>query len=232
MVKFFIDSLLHLLYPRICPGCPRTLTPAEKHLCVYCINNLSQTGYFRDTTNPVQELFLGRVPVVRAAALFHFRKETTIQFLMHALKYKGKKELGVAFGIMLGNEIASSGWAPQADGILPVPMHPRKKKKRGYNQAECIALGMSQVMGIPIVHDWVEKTTQNKTQANQINRHARWKNVETVYRSVSSPQASFKHVIVVDDVVTTGATLEACASQILKTPGTSVYLATVAFTSL
>jgi ComF family protein len=224
------NSLIDILYPPICPGCIRSLKPAEKHICLFCRSNLSATGYFKEPGNPVEELFWGRLPFERAAALFWFRKETTIQHLLHALKYKGREELGEAFGIMLGHEIRRTAWAPQADCILPVPMHPRKKKKRGYNQAECIAIGMASVLQLPVVNHWVEKTSHNRAQALQSGRFARWKNVEKVYAGRSSYALSGKKVILVDDVVTTGATLEACALQVLQTPGTSVYLATVAFT--
>jgi ComF family protein len=171
-------------------------------------------------------LFWGRAPVVYGTAGYFFQKKGHFQHMIHAMKYRGVKELGKELGKLMGYEMADSVFS-ETELIVPVPLHPEKLQKRGYNQSEWIAWGIGEALHKPVHNGILIRVIANETQTRK-SRFDRWINVENVFR-IRKPEAiQGKHVLLVDDVVTTGATLEACAHVILRIPGTKVSVATLA----
>jgi ComF family protein len=224
-----INDFLAMIFPKVCYACGKSLFKKEECICLYCLYHLPKTNFHLHHDNPVIKLFWGRVNIFSAAALFSFSKGGKVQHLIHQLKYKGKKEIGISLGKFYGNELKQSPLFAPAEVVVPVPLHPKKLKKRGYNQSEMFAQGIAEAMKINIPKEALIRTRASETQTKK-SRFARWKNVEEIF-SVTVPDAlKGKHVLLVDDVVTTGSTLEACAEKILRVPGTKVSIATLAST--
>ncbi|MFH1004622.1 MAG: phosphoribosyltransferase family protein [Bacteroidota bacterium] len=175
------------------------------------------------------KLFWGRVDIFSATSLYGFLKGGKVQHLIHQLKYRGKKEIGVSIGKYYGNELKSSPLFRGMNIIIPVPLHPEKLKKRGYNQSETFAHGLSKSLEIENENDLLIRAYSSETQTKK-SRFARWKNVESIFKITQPKKLQDKHILLVDDVVTTGATLESCAHKILDVPGTKVSVATIACT--
>ena len=176
--------------------------------------------------NMVAELFWGRVPVTYSTSYFYYMKDSRYQNIIHHLKYLGKQNIGLEFGRIFGSELMKTPLS-SPDVIVPVPLHPKKLKKRGFNQSEIIARGMAERMGKKIISGALERIRYTDTQTNR-SRYERWENVEGIFRTRKPQLLTGKHILLVDDVVTTGSTLEACASEILKIQGTTVSVATLA----
>jgi ComF family protein len=174
----------------------------------------------------VAELFWGRVPVMYCSSYFYYMKDSKYQRIIHHLKYEGKQHIGLEFGKTFGSELAKTSFA-SADIIVPVPLHPKKQRKRGFNQSEIIARGMAESMGKKIVAGALERIRYTVSQTNR-TRYERWENVEGIFRVTKPHLLAGRHILLVDDVVTTGSTLEACAAEILKLQGTTVSIATLA----
>ena len=179
--------------------------------------------------NPVIKLFWGRTSIFSASSMYSFNKGSKVQHLIHQLKYRGKKEIGVSLGKHYGNELKTAPLFSTASIIVPVPLHSKKLKKRGYNQSETFAQGLAESMRAENPSDVLIRTFASETQTKK-SRFARWKNVEEIFKVASPEKITGKHVLLVDDVVTTGATLEACANKILEVPGTKVSVAAIACT--
>ena len=221
------ESLLGLFYPRLCPACGDVLYGNETILCVQCICDLPRTGFQSDPFNEMARLFWGRVRVSHAAAFFYYQKESRFQDLIHAIKYRNQPRLGVVMGRWYGEELKGSPFA-QAGLIHPVPLHAAKLKARGFNQSEQIARGLSEALDIPLATTLIERAVATGTQTRK-TKYERWTNVEGIFR-VKDPEAlKNRHVILVDDVVTTGSTLEACALPVLAAEGTTVSVLTLGF---
>lgn len=204
-----------LLFPRYCVVCQDKLLQTENYICLRCLLHMPRTDHVTHRDNPMEQLFYGRVPVERACAFMEFKKGSDYQKLLHALKYRGQKELGDVLGLKFGAALKTDRQICSADYICPVPLHPRKERKRGYNQSYHIAKGLSQSLGIPVNRDNLYRETHTATQTRK-SRWERWQNVEGIF-AVREPELfANKHLILVDDVITTGATIEACAAAILK----------------
>ena len=188
-----------------------------------------ETGFFTKENNPVEKVFYGRIKVEQAAALYYFTKNSLVQDLMIQLKYRGNRDAGLFWGRMIGSAIRVSGRFTDIDYLIPLPLNPKKQFKRGYNQAELICKGISEVCGIPLLTEAVARKQFTESQTTQ-NRVARWQNMEGVFKVRNPEQLINKHILLVDDVITTGATLEACGSYILAVPGTRLSIATAAYT--
>ena len=218
----------NLLLPELCPVCKNVLMRNEGIICTSCNYNLPRTRFRCYQNNPVSQLFWGRVMVENANAYFHYQKGSLYQHLIRDLKYHGRTDIGIAFGRMMGDDLRGSDFT-SADLILPVPLHPRKKRERGYNQSDFIAAGLSECLGIPYHTDLLVRSAESLTQTHQ-SRVQRWQNVENIFSFNDPASIENLHILLVDDVVTTGATLEACSASILGVNGARVSIATIGFT--
>lgn len=225
-MRRFWEDFTELFYPRLCLTCNRKLITQEKFVCLECLSDLPRTRFHEDPSNKIAQLFWGRTRLIHATSWLYFRKGSKYQKMIHFLKYKGLKEIGEEMGKIFGQEIRESGFG-EADILLPVPLHPRKLRQRGYNQSEWIARGMAQALSRQILTGILVREIHTPTQTRR-NRFERWQNVEGIFR-VREPEAIFqKHVLVVDDVVTTGSTLEAAAEALLRAGAAGVSIATLA----
>lgn len=207
-----LSDLADLFYPRICPGCGYPLRQTEQALCLFCKHKLPKTRFASFQDNPVAQLFWGRKAIYQADAWLFFRKKGMAQRLMHDLKYHGNAALGKEMGILYGRDLLQRNLA-MPDLISSVPLHPDKRKRRGFNQSECIAEGMASVLNVPFDPGFLFRDSDAVSQTRK-KRYERWENAEGTYR-VRPVQNGFSgHVAIVDDVLTTGATLEACAQAI------------------
>lgn len=222
-----IENVVGLFYPRICAGCDAHLMQKEENLCLKCLHSLPKTYYWDYKVNPVEQLFFGRLQFSSACAFLHFEKGSITQELMHRLKYQGKKSVGKELGKAFGHTLKEKHWFTDADVIVPVPLHPSKELRRGYNQSNYIADGISEAMDIPSRSKWMKRIRMTDTQTRK-SRFDRSENVQDVFEIENPELLRDKNVILVDDVVTTGATLEA-AGMCLKEAGIArLYIATIA----
>ena len=222
-----VRYLTELLFPKLCVVCGDRLIEQEQWICLRCLHHIPRTNFHLDPDNRVAQIFYGRVKLELATSFFYFSKGSKYQTLLHNLKYKGMKELGAEIGKHFGIDLMQSPDFASIDVICPVPLHPQKEKKRGYNQSWWIASGMAQQMQKELSADNLKRITATETQTRK-SRFERWKNVESIFE-LSNPEAfSGKHILLIDDVVTTGATLEACAQAILSKTNARVSIATLA----
>lgn len=224
------ESLLHLVFPHVCEGCGTDVLQSDHALCLQCIVALPETRFHLHKDNPVEKIFWGRVPIVHATAQYYFTKESIMQQLMHTFKYRGNTELGFYLGRLTGRAIAASHRYDSIDVLLPLPLHPSKERRRGFNQATILCRGLSKELGVPVIEDGVSRRGHTETQTKK-NRVARWQNMEGRFEVPAPSRLEGRHLLLVDDVVTTGATLEACVTELLKIPGVSVSIATLCFSS-
>jgi ComF family protein len=224
----YTEYLLQLFFPHCCIGCAAALADTDL-LCIQCMQQLPATGFFEHEHNPAEKMFYGRLPVQSAAAAYFFTKDSLIQKLIFELKYKNNKAAGIYLGKLTGHLLLSSPRFQPIDVLIPVPLHPSKKRKRGYNQAELICQGMAAIIQKPILTQTVIRSHSTGTQTRQDRIH-RWQNMENVFRVMDETAIAGKHILLVDDVITTGATLEACGREILQVTNTQLSIAAVAYT--
>ena len=221
-----ITDFLDLLLPRICCGCNAVLTTSEEHLCTKCMINLPRTGYHKEIENPTAQTFWGRVNIHNASSFLHFNKKGMVQHIMHQIKYKDNLELAIFMGTHAGHELKNTPFEG-VDVIIPVPLHKSRLSKRGYNQSERIAKGIAEILNIPLDTKSIIRARSSESQVTK-KRYQRWENVEGIFEVVAPQLITNKHILLVDDILTTGATIEACAREILKTEGTKVSIFTLA----
>lgn len=227
MLKAFSD-FFNLFFPRKCNHCGNNLDKTEKEVCKRCLFEIPKTKFHADPDNPVNKTFWGRVNVEFATSGYYFTKKSILQNLLHHIKYHNKKELAFELGKYLGTELSSVENFNECDMIIPVPLHPVKKKKRGYNQSEWIANGLSEKLAIPVNNNILIRHINSKSQTKK-NREERWENVRSAF-SIKTPENNQpKHVLLVDDVITTGATIEACASLLIEYLNVKVSIASLAY---
>ncbi len=226
-----LNALTHLFFPHICPGCGSDLLEDDQLVCIHCYQQLPLTHFAGYYDNPVEKIFWGRIPVKAAASLFYFTKHSVLQQLMHQLKYQGKKEVGFFLGKKLGETLNESSRFAEIDALVPLPLFASRERKRGYNQATILCEGMAESMKIPVFQKSVARVhaTQTQTQKNRIER---WRNMSGNFEVVDPRLLENKHVLLVDDVITTGATLEACAGAIISRGNVTVSVATLAYTNI
>jgi ComF family protein len=227
MLPKIVDDFVNLFYPTTCFACSTPLVSGEEKLCISCLATLPYTDYHVLKENKVARTFVGRVPFEDAASLLHFYKGGKTQALLHQLKYKNQPELGIYLGKLAATYYKEEGFFQHIQGLLPVPLHPDKLAKRGYNQATQLAKGMACIWGIPVIENALVRTTATSTQTKK-NRFERWLNVETVFEISNSSSLAHKHLLLIDDVLTTGATLEACAVKLLAVNGVNLSMFTLA----
>jgi len=223
-----VSDVLELLFPSLCITCGDRLITQEKFVCFNCWSDLPRTNFHNDPENKVAQLFWGRVEIENATSFFSYKKGSHYQQLIHFIKYKGLKELGFETGLKFGHVLKESENFRTTDIIVPVPLHPKKEKKRGYNQCHWIARGISEALNKEVSTSNLYRKVFTSTQTRK-NRYERWQNVEGIFGIHQPEDFIGKHVLLVDDVVTTGSTLEACAFQLLQLQNTKVSIATLAF---
>ena len=215
-----------LFFPVNCLICGKRLPSPQEVLCLKCEHLMPLTGYTHKLGNPVAMVFWVRVPVEQGTALFRFEKGSAYQALLHQLKYKGNRKAGKYLGHLLGYELKHSSFAA-CDLIIPVPLHKKRARERGYNQSELIARGASEIMGIPVETELLVRKERGDSQTS-MGRYERYKNVSGSFRvAAKAPDITRKKVLLMDDVVTTGATLEACCQTLISSYSCLVYVATV-----
>lgn len=224
------NDLLGLFFPKLCLACGEHLLRGEDAICSICHFHLPKTYFHNDPDNPLNKVFWGRVNLEGVASYLYFQKGSTVQHLLHLLKYKGKEEIGVRLGQWYGLDLKFAAPFRDAGLIIPVPLHPAKKRKRGYNQSEAFAEGLASVMTGRLETRALYRRVNTKTQTRK-SRYDRWENVENIFAVRNPEKLRYQHVLLVDDVLTTGATLEACARALLDVPGVKVSVVTIAFAS-
>ncbi len=226
----YAKSFPALLYPETCSACSTTLVTGEKHLCTFCLALLPRTGFHMHEKNPVARIFWGRVMLETATALFYYHKGGMAQSLIMRCKYQGDQTLGEYLGYLLGLSLADSPLYEGIHTIVPVPLHKKKKRIRGFNQAEVIARGIARALHLPVCHELLVRCDNTGTQTKR-SRFARWQNVSDAFATPDPQELSSKSILLVDDVVTTGSTLEACAVKLLEIPGVKIWVAVLGFTA-
>jgi ComF family protein len=224
------EALLHLIYPHCCPGCGNTDLPAEQPLCLRCLLSLPLTGFHSLPDNSVEKIFWGRLPIEAATAHLYFTRASLVQRLVHSFKYAGNRELALFLGRQLGQALLASGRFAYVQLLLPLPLHPDREHLRGYNQATLLCQGIAEVMGLPLNTTALCRDTATESQTRK-NRVERWQNMENRFLLRQEEVLRNRHVLLVDDALTTGATLEACGRALLRVPGLQLSLATLCFSS-
>ena len=223
----FIDSIIGLFYPSVCAACGTSLFKWETLVCTRCRSLLPKTGYEWDKNNPLARIFYGKVRLKAVTASFFFSKEGRVQHLIHELKYKGNSDAGLFLGQELGKALKEAPLFQGLDYLIPVPLHPKRERERGYNQSMMIARGMAAVLGVPIGDDVLLRSVNTSTQTHK-SKDERWQNVKDIFELRHSELLEGKYVLLIDDVLTTGATLEACALTLSSVPGITISCATAA----
>ncbi len=224
-------ALLHLIYPHMCIICEEELPSEAQHICVFCTSNLRFT-YFENFINedsPLDQLFYGRIPINATYALLHFDQNTGTQDLLHRLKYKHNKTLGIFLGREIGHKILSSPKFKDLDMIIPMPIHSSKEFIRGYNQSETLAQGLSEILNVPVNLTLVKKSRATESQTKK-GRFERWDNVQLNFITNFKKNTPIQHVAIIDDVITTGSSIESlCVSLLEYYPKLKISLISLAY---
>lgn len=226
MVPLFKD-FVEMLFPEYCLMCNGNLVKGEKHICLHCRYHLPRTHFHREADNPVSRRFYGKTDVKHAWAYLKFTKGGKVQNALHHLKYNRKSEVGQLLGAWHGAELKKDNWHTMFDAIVPVPLHPSKLKKRGYNQCDPFAEGLSEQLGIAWYPTALRRNTANRTQT-RLGRMERFQNTQRIFEVAEPEAVKDKRILLVDDVITTGATLEACAKALLEAGSKEVSIACIA----
>ena len=213
MTMKWIDDFKELLFPRYCKVCGRRLMQSEQHLCLCCLLELPRTHYEQVPDNRLMQHFMEWPEVIRATAYFYYHKEGQYSNLIHHLKYYDHPEVGIYLGRLAASELRPSGFFDDIDLIVPVPLSKKKFRQRGYNQCDYIARGISEITGIALCNDCIKRAIDTDTQTHK-GHSDRWKNTEGIFQITNPTILKGKHILIVDDVSTTGATLHACISAL------------------
>jgi ComF family protein len=227
LIQSYAGDFISLFFPQLCASCGHSLNKGEEVICTFCQFYLPKTHFHLERNNTIEKHFWGRVEIFRAASCYYFQKGSRVQHLIHQLKYKGRTEVGVTIGKLYGLDLNQSVDFRTVDVIVPVPLHKSKELKRSYNQVDLFCEGLSETMGKPWRKSALERIKSTETQTHK-TRFERWQNVGTVFKVRHERELEGKHVLIADDVITTGSTLEACARSILAIDGTKVSIATIA----
>ena len=228
-LKSYITHFSHLLFPHHCEGCGSDVLNNEDILCAKCFYQLPETHFFTIPDNPIEQKFYGRIDFIHAASAYYFTKDSLLQHLLFQLKYHHNKEVGFYFGRILGHLLLETPRFQDIDVLVPLPLNPKKEAARGYNQAAIICEGIAAVWNKPILKNAVIRTLFTETQTHR-SRIDRWQNMQGAFEVANATALEGNHILLVDDIVTTGATLEACGAAILTTKNTRLSFAAVANT--
>ena len=224
-----LKDLFYLFYPNICANCKEQLLQNEKVICTFCRHDLPLTNFKSYTRNKVSRIFSGRITIEKAYSLLFLRKQGITKNLIHDLKYRGNEGVGVFFGNWIGEIVAKNKEFSTVDFIVPVPIHAKKKKIRGYNQVTKFGECLSMHLKAPLNEDVLIRQSATKTQTLK-SRFERFNDLESKFSARNTSIFKEKHILIIDDVITTGATLEACAKELLKTPGIKISILTMSYT--
>ena len=224
-----LKDIFRLFYPDLCLNCDKNLLKEEPVLCVFCRHDLPKINLKNYRTNEITAIFNGRVAINSAASFLYFRKKGIAKQLIHHLKYKNRQDIGSFIGDWFGYELYKSGEFKNIDYILPVPLHASKLKNRGYNQVTKFGNSLSSILKIPYQPDILLRVSSTKTQTFK-KRFERFSNTTTKFNLTNTSIFKNKHVLLIDDVITTGATLEACCNELLKSSNITISIITIAFT--
>lgn len=216
-----------LFFPKICGGCNITLAKGEHHLCLNCRTTLPFTNFENIKNNPVEKLFFGRVNIEFATSMLFFSQTEKVQNILHNIKYNEQKELAVYIGNIFGERLQNSPFLNNVSTIIPVPLHPQKEHLRGYNQSTLFAKGVNKILNIDLQDDNLVRVVNTSTQTKK-SRLERIENVENVFKVKYPEQLKNKHILLLDDVLTTGATLESCAQTLIENANCTVSIVTIA----
>ena len=225
-----LNHLINVLFPKVCFGCLNILSDNEHLICTSCRHDLPLTNYHINNINTLKKVFYGRVNIENATALLLFEKKGIVQQLLYQLKYKGQENIGAFFGKWLGHELAAIKNYQTIDIVIPVPLHKRKQRKRGFNQAAKFGIEIAEALGVVYRDNVLIKITNTETQVFK-NRMARWQQNTTTFTLENSALIANKHILLVDDIITTGATVESCVNVLNLAENIKVSVASMAFTS-
>lgn len=229
-LKHLFTDAMHLFFPHNCLGCGSDLLSEKSVLCLRCISRLPYTGFENIENNPIENIFRGRSDLKAAASTFYFNKGHLVQQFIHQLKYKSNFEVGEYMGALMGKTLLESGRFSNIDYLVPLPLSAEKEFKRGFNQAAIICNGIATAMQVPVLTGNVIRNRYTDTQTKK-HRAERWQNVEGSFDVKKPTTLHGKHILLIDDVITTGATLEACVQSMQTIPGISISIATIATAS-
>lgn len=226
-LKEIASSLLHLAFPQLCAGCGKDL-PDDRLLCLRCTEDLPLTGFQYYADNPIEKIFWGRLPLQSATAQYYFTRNSAMQKLMHRFKYRSHRETGEWLGRTMGRQLAESQRFDTVDALVPLPLFPSRERRRGYNQSFVLCGGIAAFLNIPVLKDAVTRTLSTESQTRK-SRVERWQNMEGRFELVDPSAINGRHLLLVDDVVTTGATLEACGRVLLGAKDVQLSIATLCY---
>lgn len=222
-----LDNLLNLMFPNLCLVCGENLIGNEQQICISCIYNIPKTNYHLKKDNPMDKKFWGKVPINACTAYFYFQKGSPYQKVIHSIKYRNNTEVGEILGKYAALDLLESVNFKNIDVIIPVPLHPQKFKSRGYNQSECIGKGLSTILEKPQNTTSLIRVKENTTQTKK-NVFERYENTEGIFELAEKESLIGKHVLIIDDVLTTGSTIEACIKVLIKIEGIKISVFTLA----
>ena len=229
VIKAWYEALVHVFYPSLCYGCNNELIQGDQYICLQCQTEMGRTYFESIRDNPVEKLFWGRADIQCAASTFYYINKTPLQQIVHHIKYRQEKELGIHMGEIMGIHGTEFFTECKTDLCIPMPLHPKKEYKRGYNQASLLCEGIFKQTGIPYNEKALVRNENTRTQTKK-SRIERWKNVASVFDVIEPSIINDKHVVVVDDVITTGASTEACVNMLLQHGAKTVGIYSLAFT--
>jgi ComF family protein len=224
-----LEDFISLIYPHYCRACRKALVKGEQLICTECLLEMPKSGYHLQHDNPFYRKFKGRLPVKRVMTLYKFVKRGRVQRMLHALKYKHQPEIGEILGRVYGKDLVEADYKDSFDLIIPVPLHTSRKLQRGYNQSEKFGKGLSQMLNIPCDDTFMIREAMTETQTHK-TKLSRWENVNRIFHILDPRPIMNKRVLLVDDVVTTGATLEACGQTLLRAGCSELSIACIAAT--
>ena len=223
----WISDLIDLIFPRHCCVCGEILSRQERDICLNCLYTLPKIEQHHKLE--IEQTFWGKIGIERAMSFMYYRKGSPYNALMHRLKYKDAPEVGTRLAEMAAKELLNSGFFDGITRIVPLPLSKKKQRRRGYNQSEYIAIGLSNITGIPIDTGLVKRVKANETQTHK-NRDERWENVKDIFSVNGNFSLEDEHVLLVDDILTTGATICSCAATLQKECGCKISIFTLAYT--
>lgn len=223
----YLADFVSLIFPQLCRACGESMVGGERLICTSCLFDLPYTDFHQQADNAVARQFWGKLPVQAAYALCYFTKGGKMQHLMHQFKYNGIKDIGTMLGKLAGDRLIKNAFFANADAIIPVPLHKSRLRKRGYNQSRYFADGLAEKLNIPVYENLI-RTKATATQTKR-SRFSRFQNMQQVFSVVNADELKGKHVLLVDDIITTGSTLEACCIELMKIEGIKISIATIAY---